>query len=114
MKIDGIGDNLVDFNPFAINLKQAVDNSSPKPFTINPDPGSKFTGIAMLEEDKVVWASKLEHRGWEIKNYLEQDFRCVAAAGITKLLIVMGSQPRFDRRKQEEGGRNFGETFKIL
>ena len=34
------------------------------------DPGAKTTGIAILQEDKVVWAAELTHRGFQIRDDL--------------------------------------------
>ncbi|MGL5923101.1 RNA-guided endonuclease IscB [Chroococcidiopsis sp.] len=56
--------------PFTIILKHAVFNPAPKPLTIKLDPGSKVTGIAILEGANVIWAAELEHRGGQIKNSL--------------------------------------------
>jgi len=56
--------------PFTIILNQAVENK-PKPMQLKLDPGSKTTGIALLQEEKVVWAGELTHRGQQIKDSLE-------------------------------------------
>ncbi|GET42588.1 RNA-guided endonuclease IscB [Microseira wollei] len=56
--------------PFTIILKHAVPNPAPKPLTIKLDPGSKFTGIAVLDAENVIWVAQLEHRGWQIKDSL--------------------------------------------
>src|SRR4051812_44131058 len=34
------------------------------------DPGSKTTGLALLEGDSVIWAAELTHRGQRIKDAL--------------------------------------------
>ena len=57
--------------PFTIILKHAVPNPAPKPLTIKLDPGSKFTGIAVLDAENVIWVAQLEHRGWQIKDSLQ-------------------------------------------
>ncbi len=36
------------------------------------DPGSKTTGLAILSENRVIWAAELAHRGQQIKNDLEK------------------------------------------
>jgi 5-methylcytosine-specific restriction endonuclease McrA len=56
--------------PFTIILKKEV-NSTPYPCQLKIDPGSKTTGIALLNGDKVIWAAELTHRGQQIKNALE-------------------------------------------
>ncbi|MHC5721092.1 MAG: RRXRR domain-containing protein, partial [Nostoc sp.] len=35
------------------------------------DPGSKTTGLAIVQGDKVIWGAELTHRGQQIKNDLE-------------------------------------------
>ncbi len=56
--------------PFTIILKKAVD-ADPAPLTLKLDPGSKTTGIALLDGEKVIWAAELTHRGQAIKASLE-------------------------------------------
>jgi 5-methylcytosine-specific restriction endonuclease McrA len=56
--------------PFCIILKHAVKNPSPQPLTIKLDPGSKTTGIALLDNESVIWCAKLEHRGYQIEESL--------------------------------------------
>lgn len=56
--------------PFTIILKKAVE-ATPKPLTIKLDPGSKTTGIAVLQGNKVIWGAELTHRGQSIKASLE-------------------------------------------
>ncbi|WP_414584231.1 RNA-guided endonuclease IscB [Scytonema sp. PCC 10023] len=86
--------------PFAIILKHAVDNPNPKPLTIKLDPGSRFTGIAIVDHDKVIWAAELEHRGWQIKNSLELRRSLRRSRRNRKTRY---RQPRFDNRKRKEG-----------
>jgi len=57
--------------PFTIVLKTV----SPGPLFVQPcrlkiDPGSKTTGLALLQGRKVVWAAELTHRGQRIKDAL--------------------------------------------
>lgn len=86
--------------PFTLILKHAVDNPNPKPLTIKLDPGSRFTGITILDENKVIWAAELEHRGWQIKNSLlsRRSLRRSRRSRKTRY-----RQPRFDNRKCPEG-----------
>jgi 5-methylcytosine-specific restriction endonuclease McrA len=56
--------------PFTIIYKREV-NQTPTPIEIKLDPGSKTTGIALLQNDKVVWAAELTHRGRNISASLE-------------------------------------------
>jgi 5-methylcytosine-specific restriction endonuclease McrA len=57
--------------PFTIILKHSVTNPNAKPLTLKLDPGSKVTGIALLDGEDVIWCAELEHRGQQIKNALE-------------------------------------------
>lgn len=56
--------------PFTIILNKAVEDN-PEPMQLKLDPGSKTTGIALLQGEKVVWAGELTHRGQQIKDALE-------------------------------------------
>jgi 5-methylcytosine-specific restriction endonuclease McrA len=56
--------------PFTIILKKIVI-ATPEPITLKIDPGSKTTGIALLQGKKVIWGAELTHRGQAIKASLE-------------------------------------------
>lgn len=56
--------------PFTIILKKVVDET-PKPMAVKIDPGSKTTGIALVQEDKVLFGAELSHRGQAIKANLD-------------------------------------------
>jgi 5-methylcytosine-specific restriction endonuclease McrA len=56
--------------PFTIILNKAVDDN-PEPMQLKLDPGSRVTGIALLQGEKVVWGAELTHRGQQIKDALE-------------------------------------------
>lgn len=43
---------------------------NPKPIQLKLDPGSKTTGIALVQQKKVVFAAELLHRGQQIKDAL--------------------------------------------
>ncbi|MGH2414422.1 MAG: RNA-guided endonuclease IscB, partial [Microcystaceae cyanobacterium] len=57
--------------PFTIILKYAVPNPKTQPHQLKIDPGSKTTGIAIVQRNKVVWGAQLQHRGQQINNDLE-------------------------------------------
>ncbi|KAB8319397.1 HNH endonuclease [Tolypothrix campylonemoides VB511288] len=86
--------------PFTLILKHAVDNPNPNPLTIKLDPGSKFTGIAILNDDKVIWAAELEHRGRQIKGSLESRHSLRRSRRTRKTRY---RKPRFENRKRPEG-----------
>jgi hypothetical protein len=57
--------------PFTIILKYAVSHPKTQPTQLKIDPGSKITGLALVQGDKVLWGAELTHRGQQIKNDLE-------------------------------------------
>lgn len=57
--------------PFTLILKYAVPSPSIQPCQLKIDPGSKTTGLALVQGEKVVWGGELTHRGQQIKNDLE-------------------------------------------
>ncbi len=56
--------------PFTIILKVAV-TATPESITLKIDPGSKTTGIALVQGEKVIFGAELTHRGQTIKASLE-------------------------------------------
>ncbi len=58
--------------PFTIILKVAKPDAAPAPLTVKIDPGSKTTGLALVDSDnQVVFAAELTHRGRAIKSALD-------------------------------------------
>jgi hypothetical protein len=57
--------------PFTIILQQAR-TAQPEPLRLKLDPGSKTTGIAVVNDTtgQVVWAANLTHRGQQIRDAL--------------------------------------------
>ncbi len=66
--------------PFTIMLKRAVEQPALHLLRIKVDPGSKTTGIALVNDvsGEVVWAAELTHRGEQIQRDL---VRAVVASG---------------------------------
>lgn len=60
--------------PFTIILKREVDQPQVAALRLKLDPGSKTTGIALVNDasGEVVWAAELTHRGQEIKKALDK------------------------------------------
>ncbi len=56
--------------PFTIILTYTVD-ASPQPAQLKVDPGSKTTGMVIVQHGRVVWAAELDHSGQRIKVALE-------------------------------------------
>src|SRR5437762_2503862 len=59
--------------PFTIILKQQVIEPTVQPLRLKLDPGSKTTGMALLNDvtGEVVFAAQLQHRGQQIKHSLD-------------------------------------------
>lgn len=58
--------------PFTIRLKDNSCVSKDKAYTIKVDPGSKHTGIAIVDDrDQVVMLAEIEHRGHIIKRNID-------------------------------------------
>ncbi len=59
--------------PFTIILKQEAHNPTLQPLRVKIDPGSKTTGMAIVNDvsGEVIWAAELSHRGYAIKEALD-------------------------------------------
>ncbi len=51
--------------PFTIVLKRAVPGAHPAPLRVKIDPGSRTTGLALVNDrmGQIAWAAELQHRG---------------------------------------------------
>jgi len=85
--------------PFTLILKNAIDNPTNKPLTLKLDPGSKFTGIALLDGENVIWCAELEHRGYQIKDALLSRRQLRSSRRNRKTRY---RKPRFDNRKRSD------------
>lgn len=56
--------------PFTIILKRAVPDAAPQECQLKLDPGSKTTGLALVQGERVIWGAELTHRGGLIKKKL--------------------------------------------
>lgn len=58
--------------PFTIILKADVPAPEPAPLRLKLDPGSKTTGLALVNDvsGQVVWAAELKHRGQQVRDAL--------------------------------------------
>ncbi len=85
--------------PFTIILKKEVKENV-QPCQLKLDPGAKITGVAILQDNKLIWAAELTHRGQQIKNDLEsrRSLRHGRRGRKTRY-----RQPRFLNRKREKG-----------
>ncbi len=89
--------------PFTIILKVAVEHPKLEPLRLKLDPGSKTTGIAIVNDTtgEVVFAAELTHRGQAIKERLEtrRALRRSRRARHTRY-----RQTRFDNRRNKKKG----------
>jgi len=88
--------------PFTIRLKREVTEIGNQPLRLKIDPGSRTTGLAILNDKtgEVVWAAELHHRGQRIKKLLEK--RC-AIRRSRRNRKTRYRKPRFNNRKRKEG-----------
>jgi 5-methylcytosine-specific restriction endonuclease McrA len=56
--------------PFTLILKESRSALTVPDLQLKIDPGSKVTGLAILNGSQVIWAAELTHRGQAIKNAL--------------------------------------------
>lgn len=87
--------------PFTIILKdRTVKESTVPPMRVKIDPGSKTTGIALVQTGgKVLWAGEVTHRGQQIKKLLDSR-RAVRKHRRSKLRY---RPPRFNNRRKPKG-----------
>jgi RRXRR protein len=88
--------------PFTIILKERGDVPAVHEHRIKVDPGSKVTGIAVVQEatGRVVAAVEIEHRGQAIKASLADR---AALRGQRRARKTRYRKPRFDNRTRREG-----------
>jgi 5-methylcytosine-specific restriction endonuclease McrA len=88
--------------PFTIILKRAVEQSTLPPLRVKIDPGSKVTGIAVVNDSSgaVVWAAELTHRGEQIRRAMEQR-RTVRRS--RRQRKTRYRQPRWQNRRRRKG-----------
>jgi 5-methylcytosine-specific restriction endonuclease McrA len=89
--------------PFTIILKAEVKHPEVTPLRVKLDPGSKTTGIAVVDDasGEVVFAAELTHRGHAIKSALD-DRRGVRQG--RRHRKTRYRKPRFNNRKNKKKG----------
>ena len=88
--------------PFTLILKQEVQEPVTQPLRLKLDPGSKTTGVAIVNDvsGEVVWAAELTHRGNAIKDAL------TARRGVRRSRRQRHTRyrpARFDNRRRKQG-----------
>jgi 5-methylcytosine-specific restriction endonuclease McrA len=88
--------------PFTIILKQEIENPILPYLKLKIDPGSKTTGVAIINQEsgEVVFAAEIEHRGQAIKSKL--DARRTIRHG-RRARKTRYRKPRFNNRRRPEG-----------
>jgi hypothetical protein len=89
--------------PFTIILRRAVDLPVAAPLRIKIDPGSKTTGLAIVNDasGEVVFAAELTHRGQDIKKSLDKR-RGVRHS--RRQRHTRYRKPRFQNRRHQKKG----------
>jgi 5-methylcytosine-specific restriction endonuclease McrA len=88
--------------PFTIILESTVEQPTLHPVRIKVDPGSRTTGIALVNDHtgEVVWAAELTHRGEQIKRALDKRR---AARRSRRQRKTRYRKPRFANRRKRTG-----------
>jgi 5-methylcytosine-specific restriction endonuclease McrA len=88
--------------PFTIRLKTAIDTPVVSDLRIKLDPGSKTTGIAVVDDQsgEIMFAAELSHRGYAIKESLESR-RAIRRSRRNRKTRYR--KPRFDNRRRKAG-----------
>lgn len=88
--------------PFTIILKRAAPDADCPPLRLKLDPGSKTTGLAVVNDmtGTVVFAAELHHRGAVIKKGLDQRR---AVRGSRRHRKTRHRAPRFQNRRRPAG-----------
>jgi 5-methylcytosine-specific restriction endonuclease McrA len=88
--------------PFTIVLKRAVADANPAPLRVKIDPGSRTTGLALMNDTagRVIWAAELVHRGQQVKERLDQRRACRRGR---RQRHTRYRPRRFDNRRRPDG-----------
>ncbi|EFH86012.1 RNA-guided endonuclease IscB [Ktedonobacter racemifer] len=88
--------------PFTIVLKRVVEQPEVQPLRLKLDPGSKTTGIALVNDanGKMIFAAELEHRGQAIKDGLDSRR---AVRRNRRHRKTRYRKPRFQNRRRKKG-----------
>lgn len=88
--------------PFTLILKKSGTEAQIQPLRLKIDPGAKFTGIALVDDNSgdVVWAAQLQHRGFAIRDSLTSRRQLRRSRRNRKTRY---RQPRFLNRTRPQG-----------
>ncbi len=98
--------------PFTLILKRAVEQPHLEPLRVKVDPGSKTSGIALVNDgsSEVVWAAELIHRGEQIKRDMDKRR---AVRKNRRQRKTRYRQPRFDNRRKRKGTLQPSQTSRV-
>src|SRR6266571_6343760 len=87
--------------PFTISLQSVVEEPQ-QPLRVKLDPGSKITGLAIVNDatGEVVFAAEMQHRGTHVKKDLD-DRRAVRRS--RRQRQTRYRKPRFNNRHKRKG-----------
>ncbi|MDJ0797741.1 MAG: RNA-guided endonuclease IscB [Calothrix sp. MO_167.B12] len=97
--------------PFTLILKTAIVHPKINSLTLKLDPGSKITGIALLDGENVIWCAELSHRGHQIKDALFSRRQLRSSRRNRKTRY---RKPRFDNRQREKNWLPPSVSHRIL
>ena len=88
--------------PFTLILKEGETHDEPTPLLLKFDPGSKTTGLAVVNDatGQVVWAAELAHRGQQVNARLDQRRACRRSR---RQRHTRYRPPRFLNRRRSSG-----------
>jgi len=88
--------------PFTLVLKTSVEQPQMQPLRLKLDPGSRTTGIAIMDDQSgtVLFAAELSHRGQAIKKALDSR-RAIRRSRRNR--HTRYRKPRFDNRRRPQG-----------
>lgn len=81
-------------------IRENLFKTKTTPIELKLDPGSKTTGIVLVQNDKVIWAAELTHRGQNIQASLESRS---AIRGNRRARKTRYRQARFLNRAKQSG-----------
>src|SRR6185312_1624038 len=98
--------------PFTRILRRAVEQPHLEPLRVKIDPGSRTTGIALVNDgsSEVVWAAELIHRGEQIKRDMDKRR---AVRKNRRQRKTRYRQPRFDNRRKRKGTLPPSQTSRV-
>jgi 5-methylcytosine-specific restriction endonuclease McrA len=88
--------------PFTLILKAVVSAAQPAPLRLKIDPGSRTTGLAVINDatGQVVWAAEVAHRGEAVKARLDHRRACRRSR---RQRHTRYRPARFDNRRRRRG-----------